>query len=239
MPVSRVSRLLTGPEILGSRPVVATFDSYKDKVGKTLLIFVCMLTLCLQEDVLRTAGLLRGSSVHVTEDMNRKTRESRTELRRFMRAVKRANPGLQCVLQYDKLLLDNKVFVWSEAQGRVVEQVKMQNINMKLYVEQGGIEGPGPAVSPCPCSRPGSVLTDSGFHSVLSNRSPVKTPKVCEIRKLAVLNHSSFVSFLTIVRGRICTARCRTPGSVTGLSWTASASGWAEWKIPCCRTVDL
>ena len=35
-----------------------------------------------KEDVLRKASLLRGSNIHVTEDMNRKTRESRAELRR-------------------------------------------------------------------------------------------------------------------------------------------------------------
>ena len=35
-----------------------------------------------KDDVLRKASLLRGSNIHVTEDMNRKTRESRAELRR-------------------------------------------------------------------------------------------------------------------------------------------------------------
>ena len=35
-----------------------------------------------KEEVLRKASLLRGSNIHVTEDMNRKTRESRAELRR-------------------------------------------------------------------------------------------------------------------------------------------------------------
>ena len=36
-----------------------------------------------KEEVLRKASLLRGSNIHVTEDMNRKTRESRAELRRW------------------------------------------------------------------------------------------------------------------------------------------------------------
>ena len=52
----------------------------------------------------------------MTEDMNRKTRESRTELRRFMRNIKKTNPSLNCVLQYDKLFVDNKIFVWNDMQ---------------------------------------------------------------------------------------------------------------------------
>ena len=59
---------------------------------------------------------MRGSNIHVTEDMNRKTRESRTELRRFMRNIKKTNPSLNCVLQYDKLFVDNKIFVWNDMQ---------------------------------------------------------------------------------------------------------------------------
>ena len=48
--------------------------------------------------------------------MNRKTRESRSELRRFMRNIKRANPSVNCVLQYDKLVVDHKIFVWNDIQ---------------------------------------------------------------------------------------------------------------------------
>ena len=69
-----------------------------------------------KEDVLRKSSLLRGSNIHVTEDMNRKTRESRAELRRFMRNIKRANPSVSCVLQYDKLVVDHKIFVWNDIQ---------------------------------------------------------------------------------------------------------------------------
>ena len=38
------------------------------------------------------------------------------ELRRFMRNIKRTNPSLNCVLQYDKLVVDNKIFVWNDIQ---------------------------------------------------------------------------------------------------------------------------
>ena len=144
----KANRMLTGPEIQGSRPVVVTFETYKDK-----------------EDVLRKAGLLRGSNIHVTEDMNKKTRESRAELRKYMRSVKRNNPSANFILQYDKLYIDNKVFIWNDIQGKVIEHT---------------IDEESDGNSPCPCSRPASVMTDSGFNSSLSFntlRSPSKSPK--------------------------------------------------------------
>merc|ERR1712079_442693 len=145
IPVIKASRVLTGPEVVGSRPVLVTFETFRDK-----------------EDVLRKSTLLRGSNIHVTEDMNRKTRESRAELRRFMRNIKRANPSVSCVLQYDKLVVDHKIFVWNDIQGKVIEQ-------------SGGGAGAGDTPSngnlPCPCSRPASVMTDTGLHSSLSLRT--------------------------------------------------------------------
>ncbi len=49
----------------------------------------------------------------------RRTRESRQELRRFMRKVKRANPERSCFLEYDRLYVDHKIYVYSEALGQV------------------------------------------------------------------------------------------------------------------------
>ena len=64
------SRLHTGPEVAGcryvvwtetitnpnlpKRPVVVTFEEFKDR-----------------EDILRKANMLKGSNIHVTEDMSR------------------------------------------------------------------------------------------------------------------------------------------------------------------------
>ena len=64
----------------------------------------------------------------MTEDMNKKTRESRAELRRFMRNIKRANPSLNCVLQYDKLLVDKKIFVWNDIQVSLVVLLTPSNL---------------------------------------------------------------------------------------------------------------
>ena len=86
------------------RPVVVSFEEFKDR-----------------DEVLRKAGLLRGSSIHVTEDMSRRVRESRQELRRFMREVRRANPASVCSLQYDTLYVDKKCFKYNPLEGRVLE----------------------------------------------------------------------------------------------------------------------
>ena len=86
------------------RPVVVTFEEFKDR-----------------DEVLRKAGLLKLSSLHVTEDMSRRVRESRQELRRFMREVRRVNPTSVCSLQYDTLYVDKKCYKYSPLEGKVVE----------------------------------------------------------------------------------------------------------------------
>ena len=54
----------------------------------------------------------------MTEDFSRKTRESRQELRKFMRHVKKSAPEKRCFLQYDKLFIDGKVFFYNEVTGK-------------------------------------------------------------------------------------------------------------------------
>ena len=54
---------------------------------------------------------------------SRRVRESRTELRKFMREVKKQNPAANVTLQYDKLFVNHRCYVWSDMQGQVVEHV--------------------------------------------------------------------------------------------------------------------
>ena len=61
---------ISGPEVRGCRPVLVTFESFKDR-----------------ETVLRLAKVLKKANVIVTEDLSKRTRESRQELRKFMRQV--------------------------------------------------------------------------------------------------------------------------------------------------------
>jgi hypothetical protein len=50
--LSRVGRVVTGPEVAGSRPVVVTFPSFPAR-----------------EEVWRRAARLRGSSLYISEDV--------------------------------------------------------------------------------------------------------------------------------------------------------------------------
>lgn len=59
----------------GCRPSLVTFETFKDR-----------------EDVLKNAKALMRSNVTVTEDLSKRTRESRQELRKFMREIKKRNP---------------------------------------------------------------------------------------------------------------------------------------------------
>ena len=59
-----------GPEVRGCRPVLVNFETFKDR-----------------EMVLRQGKALKRASIDVTEDFSKKTRETRQELRKFMRKV--------------------------------------------------------------------------------------------------------------------------------------------------------
>ena len=102
--LAKVYRLHTGPKVLGCRPVLVRFENFKDK-----------------EDVLQASRCQRKSVISVTEDFSKKTRESRQELRKIMRQVKKNNPERSCFLQYDKLFIDGKIFMYSEVSGEVEE----------------------------------------------------------------------------------------------------------------------
>ena len=82
------------------------------------------------------AKLLGGTNVHIMEDMNMRTKESKNQLRRFMRAVKINNPEADCSLHYDLLYVDNSVYAWDENMGKVVKfeggKVKKKNKIRKL-----------------------------------------------------------------------------------------------------------
>jgi len=109
VPVTKATRVHTGPEVRGCRPVLVTFETFKDR-----------------ETVLRLAKVLKKANVIVTEDLSKRTRESRQELRKFMRQIKRVNPEKSCYLEYDKLYIDSKIFIWNEGLGQVIEQAEAE-----------------------------------------------------------------------------------------------------------------
>ena len=94
--------ILLGPKVQGCRPTLVTFESFKDR-----------------EDVLKNSKALQISHIRVTEDLSKRTRESRQELRKFMRTVKKTNPERRCFLEYDRLYVDQKIYVWNDIAGQV------------------------------------------------------------------------------------------------------------------------
>ena len=89
MPITKASRVYSGPEVRGTRPVLVTFESFKDrdevlrKVCELCTFLSCVLNLC----ILLQARLLKKANIHVEEDLSKRTRENRAELRKFMRKV--------------------------------------------------------------------------------------------------------------------------------------------------------
>ena len=76
--LKRVGRVMTGPEVAGSRPVIVTFPTFPAR-----------------EEIWKRAGRLAGSSLYISEDVTRRAKDSRTELRRFMREVKSVDPAAE------------------------------------------------------------------------------------------------------------------------------------------------
>ena len=70
VPVVKIARMMTGPEVRGCRPVLVNFAYWKDR-----------------EEVLSKSRLLRGSNIYVTEDLSRRMRETRAHLTKYMRDV--------------------------------------------------------------------------------------------------------------------------------------------------------
>ena len=76
---------------------------------------------------------MRKSAISVTEDFSKKTRESRQELRKMMRQVKKKNPERRCYLEYDKLYIDGKLFMYSQLTGQVEEQSATVNTDHQNF----------------------------------------------------------------------------------------------------------
>jgi len=99
----RVTRLYNGPEVRsGSRPIVACFSKWSDK-----------------EEVLRKRQLLKMKGIQLEEDLSRAGRARRRELEKLMRSIKGRDPDRRCFLTYDRLVVDDNVYIFNELDGRV------------------------------------------------------------------------------------------------------------------------
>ena len=108
IPLTKVVRLWNGPSFRGSKPILVCFHLYKDK-----------------EEILRkNASLLKGTNIYVTEDFSRKVRKHREELLKFARALRAKNESLRFSVQYDRLYVENDIYLYNEVEERV-EKIKM------------------------------------------------------------------------------------------------------------------
>ena len=104
--IDSVNRMLKGPEVKGCRPILVTFSYFKDR-----------------EEVFKKSKLMKTcSSIMITEDMSKKTREARHELQKYLVNLARSSPSKKVVIRYDKLYIDGAVYVFSEEEGRVLPQ---------------------------------------------------------------------------------------------------------------------
>jgi len=164
VPVLKASRVHTGPEVRGCRPVLVTFETFKDR-----------------ETVLRLAKVLKKANVIVTEDLSKRTRESRQELRKFMRQVKRVNPEKACYLEYDKLYVDSKIFIWNEALNQVIEQAEAE----RYGYDSNFMSRPGTQMMNMGFSRPGSQMSTIGGSHPKSASSIPRLPPLARAVSLA------------------------------------------------------
>ena len=51
-------------------------------------------------------------SVSIVEEVSRKTKDARHELRKYLRDVKKNSPEKKCKMEYDRLLVEDKVFIY-------------------------------------------------------------------------------------------------------------------------------
>ena len=110
-----MTRILTGSEVSGCRPVLVTFKNFRER-----------------EEIYKKASMLRGTGLHIAEDISKQTKDKRTELRNFMRDLKKKDPSIKYYLAYDKLYVDDKCYVWSDIENQVVateEKIPVRNIS--------------------------------------------------------------------------------------------------------------
>ena len=111
-------------------------------------------------------NVFKKANVIVTEDLSKRTRESRQELRKFMRQIKRVNPEKACYLEYDKLYIDSKIYIWNEGLGQVIEQAEAERYG---YMGNDFMSRPGTQMMNI-MSRPPSQM--SGIHPKSASSIP-------------------------------------------------------------------
>nr|XP_040575713.1 uncharacterized protein LOC121124618 [Lepeophtheirus salmonis] len=111
IPINKGIRLWNGPAFRGVKPLLVCFQLFKDK-----------------EEILRkSASLLKGTNVYVTEDFSRKIRKQREELLKYARDLRSRDPEIKVNLVYDRLYVESDVYLYNEVEAKV-EKVHMKII---------------------------------------------------------------------------------------------------------------
>ena len=79
-----------------------------------------------KQAVLKAAQFAPLAPVSISEDVSRRTKESRQHLRRFLRLVRKNSPEKVTKLEYDVAFVDGVQYVYNE-ERRVVEEVGLSS----------------------------------------------------------------------------------------------------------------
>ena len=69
------------------------------------------------------------------EDLSRAAKLRRKELEKLMKSIKTREPERRCFLTYDRLVVDDNVYIFNELEGRVEKlphKVNLSSSNMDL-----------------------------------------------------------------------------------------------------------
>ena len=69
--------------------------------------------------MLRKKQLLKMKGIQVEEDLSRAGRARRRELEKLMKSIKGREPERRCYLTYDRLVVDDNVYIFNDLEGRV------------------------------------------------------------------------------------------------------------------------
>ena len=108
-----------------------------------------------------------------------------------MRDVKKQNPAANVNLQYDKLFVNHRCYVWSDIQGKVVEYSPVKMI-LLLDSKSNVFSQKGEADS----GRPGSVLARSSSVMSVSGQGGSPTKRKVLAHQSAMWRSSSCMSDL-------------------------------------------
>ena len=102
--LSSVRRIYSNPAVSNCVPVLVTFHNIKDK-----------------EEILKLAHLTQFSGFSISEDLSKKAKQSKDQLKKFMMNIKKSKPEQKCFLQVDNLVVEGQTFKFDEEKGIVQE----------------------------------------------------------------------------------------------------------------------